>query len=162
MNPSAAGRKEKMYFTLDEGDWHGFSSESLWADTQNSASEARILNAPFFIKGVSNNDIIAYKTLDEKHWFYEMREKSGHATLRLLIRDFEKSKAPVMERLSLLEQSGCTFEGASLGVAKIFSVDVPGCVASAEVVRIVDVGVELDYWDAEMGDAAGREGFWHY
>ncbi len=152
----------KVYFTLDRSEWHGFSSESLWASYPNSLSGVRLMNAPFFAKGISNGDAVSVRLIDEEIWFFEVIKKSGHATLRLLVRDFKRKGKKAIQKLKLLEQSDCKVEGASLGEAKLFSVDVPVNVAALDVVRLVDSGVELDYWDAEMGDVAGRKGFWHY
>jgi hypothetical protein len=153
---------EKVYFMLDKDEWHGFSSESLWATLSDSSSGAQIMNAPFFVKGISNKDVVEVKKTDGEVWFSKVRKKSGHATLRLLARKFLDNEKSTIRALDLLERSGCAVEGASLGEGRIFAVDVPTYVAAEEVVRIVESGAELDLWDAEMGDVAGRKGFWHY
>ena len=49
----------RVHFDLDSSDWHGHGGESLWAapvvgtDWRNF----RIMNSPFFVRGVSFQDV---------------------------------------------------------------------------------------------------------
>jgi len=48
-------------FDLDPRDWHGRPSEGLWAEPVANAtpgSALRLMNSPFFVRGVSYQDIV--------------------------------------------------------------------------------------------------------
>ncbi len=53
--------KERIYFELDPAEWHGGGTEGLWAEPiENSTSGTlyRLLNSPFYARGVSYLDIV--------------------------------------------------------------------------------------------------------
>ncbi|MFD2424036.1 DUF4265 domain-containing protein [Ralstonia solanacearum] len=50
----------KVVVSLPEDAWHNFSSELLWAEALEDGT-MRVLNTPFFAKGLSYQDVISIK-----------------------------------------------------------------------------------------------------
>jgi hypothetical protein len=49
--------RTKICFQLDQNEWHGYATESVWAQ-HVAGNRFRLLNTPFFAKGVSYLDVV--------------------------------------------------------------------------------------------------------
>jgi hypothetical protein len=150
----------RVYFDLNELDWHGFSSESVWGRKGIGKASIEVQNAPFFATGVSRFDRVVAEKREGDLWFLKVAKKSGHATIRVLIKRFDEVRIQAIELLDVLLEAGCSYEGAEMGAARLLSIDVPPSVEPSEVVKLLEQGAERDFWDAEVGDSGGRSGFW--
>jgi hypothetical protein len=56
----------KVRFELDQSDWHGHGSETLWASpiVETEWRNFRIMNSPLFANGISNRDIVKASAFD--------------------------------------------------------------------------------------------------
>lgn len=63
----------KIRFRLDPKDWHGHGGEFVWAEPIGEASSKtfRVLNSPFFARGLGYYDLVRAHTL------WEMLRKQG-------------------------------------------------------------------------------------
>jgi hypothetical protein len=150
----AEGR-ERIYFSLDPADWHGHGSEGLWAESVGDAAGAfRLLNSPFFVRGVSYLDVVRAVRQDDvgRMQFDRMIEHSGHSTCMILVvpgsREFPRY-------WSGLQQLGCTYESMeieiSLGRRVLHSVDVPGATDIYAVCSILEDGGRSNIWAFQEG-----------
>src|SRR5258708_40305793 len=87
---SASPELAKIIFRLDPHDWHGRSSETLWAEPVPNAtpgSAFRLRNSPFFARGVSFLDTVraAPRADSAGLEFAGAIDHSGHSTFMLLV-----------------------------------------------------------------------------
>ena len=96
--------KHKILFLLDEGD-----TESLWG-TKVEKLIYRIENVPFYVKGVSFDDLVLVGINDNGEFIFEkVLKKSGHSTYRIYL--LKNNQQVNFEKYwKLLEMIGCTYE----------------------------------------------------
>jgi Domain of unknown function (DUF4265) len=109
------GKLIKVCFELDSSDWHGHASETLWASpiVGTEWRNFRIMNSPFFARGISYRDIVKASALDNDFIldFKEVVERGGHSTYMIL---FKSTEARVGSYWNMLEKSGCSYESTSI------------------------------------------------
>ncbi|MFI5846141.1 DUF4265 domain-containing protein [Catenuloplanes sp. NPDC051500] len=115
------GRKFRVAFDLpsDDNSWAPFGTERLWAAKTPVKLLLKVQNTPFYIRGISNGDIILVRPDSERREvvFVQLIEESGHSTVRLLLKEAEgKLRA---ERL--LVESECAWE---IGANNYVAVDI--------------------------------------
>jgi len=111
----------KVVFSLNENAWHGFGSETVWGELV-VGNRAKIKNVPFFVEGVSFDDIVLVRRIpgaaEGMFEFDSVLSRSGHSTYRAVrltaSREFES-------HLDELTTIGCTFERAG----RLYAIDVP-------------------------------------
>jgi len=148
----------KVHFDLDSSDWHGHGGESLWAapvvgtDWRNF----RIMNSPFFVRGVSFQDVVKANA-QEAGFVFEFEtvvERGGHSTYMLIM---ETSKPRVDAYWNMLEKMGCSYESShidlSVGRRPLYSVDVPPCADIYEVYEMLERGANDKIWMFQEGYA---------
>ncbi len=160
MTVSTRSSQIKVIFELDQTDWHGHSTESLWATAAKSVRTAQVDSCPFFVKGISYGDWINLIGDRGPFNYASVKKKSGYATRRVLIESYEIKADRVKRALTSLKKLGCIYEGGGVGDSQLFSIAVPPSVETADVVAVIDKGCKRDLWDAEVGDNGGRKGFW--
>ncbi len=146
----------RIIFELDANDWHSSGSESLWAEPmiRFERSIFQIRNSPFCATGISFLDIIrAMPTENEAVYrFAEVIERSGHSTFMLLLRS-DHVHGPTYWKL--LKELGCSYESAdidlSIGVRKLYSVDVPPTSDLSDVYDVLERGERADVWMFQEG-----------
>ena len=132
----------------------------MWARVTHAKHKiACIENSPFFIKGVSYADSVRVEGSANACAFVRVVQKSGYATLRVLIEGFGKKKPRVMSALKQLQLLHCNHEGGPVADRQIFSIAVPPGAAARDAMAVIRNGCALDLWDAEVGDTGGRRGF---
>jgi len=140
----------RIYFNLDPSDWHAQGAEGIWAERvqgTDGLSIFRILNSPFFVKGISYLDIVRAqrRKIVGEYEFAGVVEHSKHSTYMLLV---------PLESISFdsywktFEMEGCTYESTSIetsmGKLKLYSMDIP---PEADICAI--------YAQLEQGEADG-------
>jgi len=138
----------KVVFELGD-DWHGFSSESVWAE-KVSNNRCKLKNSPFYVKDVSLEDVIFVNKKSEGHFLFEsISLRGGHSTYRIVISKstseeyFEKYWNP-------LKQLGCSYEAVD-NIYSVLAVDVPSNVDIYEVYERLSEGEKVNVWDFEEG-----------
>src|SRR5258708_180004 len=135
----------KVLFETDPLDWHSHASETLWASpiVESEWRKFRIMNSPFFTRGISYRDIVKASAVDNDFIldFKEVVERGGHSTYMIL---FKATEARVTSYWNMLEKSGCSYESMSIklsiGQRSLFSVDVPPSADIHEVYEILERG----------------------
>jgi hypothetical protein len=157
MSDEFSESRTKILFNLNSDEWHGSATETLWAERIPTAADDayRLLNTPFFMKGVSYLDIVRAKpALDDGFLeFDELISIGGHSTYRLLVpldreNDFDQWWAK-------LEREGCSYESTtmqiSLGPRRLYAVDVPARGDIRDVYAILEEGEAAGVWEFEEG-----------
>jgi hypothetical protein len=139
---------KKIQFELPSDTWHGHSTENLWAE-ELSSGKYRIKNTPFFVKGISFEDIVSSAVRDGTLTFEKVLISGGHSTYRIILRDGIKHDAFVKSWMQI-EKLGCSFESAHFGY-DICAVDIPSNVDIKLVYHLLEKGENLDIWSFEEG-----------
>lgn len=83
----------RVRFELDPCDWHGHASKSLWAAPvpQTEWRNFRIMNSPFFARGISHLDVVRALPVERNAVFdfEDVIERGGHSTYMLIVPIFE-------------------------------------------------------------------------
>jgi Domain of unknown function (DUF4265) len=153
-----SGKLIKVLFELDSSDWHGCGAETLWASpiVGTEWRNFRIMNSPFFARGISYRDIVKASALDNDFIvdFNEVVERGGHSTYMIL---FEPTEARVGSYWNMLEKSGCSYESTSIklsiGQRSLYSVDVPPSADIYEIHEILERGKRDAVWIFQKGYA---------
>jgi hypothetical protein len=86
-DPAGSSEFVKISFPLSEEDQVGsLKSEGLWAVPLGDG-RYRVQNIPFFLYGVSLEDIVSAEQVDGFLTFREVVSSSGHSTYRVFLRD---------------------------------------------------------------------------
>ncbi len=139
----------KVFFKLNADSWHGYSTESVWAEPISS-NRYRLRNTPFFAKGVSFEDIVFIQEQDGDLVFESTSIAAGHSTYRILLgksvpdRDFSKYWHP-------LEEAGCSYESAVREKMLLLAVDVPPNADINAVYKLLEKGEKDGIWGFEEG-----------
>lgn len=151
--------KLRVYFRLDPTDWHGRSNEGLWAEPIENATPGtvfRLLNSPFFARGVSYLDIVqtAPRESGVGREFAGVVDRGGHSTYMILVPPESKQFPDLWEELRRL---GCSYESMtinlSVGVRTLHSVDVPDVADIHAVYNVLKKGEANDSWMFQEGHA---------
>ena len=103
-------------------DWPPVSVERLWGEKTTVDSEMRLLNVPFFARGVAYGDLVHVRPGQNRREFVfeRLNGESGHSTLRITVLD-PRTRRDVQDRL---RRAGCSWETAAQFSA-LLAVDVP-------------------------------------
>jgi Domain of unknown function (DUF4265) len=140
------------HYETDGGMWPPYESEGLWALVDGDGHYV-LDNIPLYIRGVSLDDVVTASNQDGKLVFQSVFRKGGHSTFRALLRDgvsFENKQVGAL--LKAIRESGCTYEGAD---RILFAFDVPPEVRADLVYVALQLGVERNLWDVEIGSYDG-------
>jgi hypothetical protein len=142
--------RTKVWFQLEANHWHGYNAEAVWVEGLVDG-EFRILNTPFFAKGISYLDVVIADNEDGRFAFRSVLRRSGHSTYRIIV-----NRATTPEEFKQhwreLQELGCTYEGADLGI-KLLAVDVPDPTTLESAYKALTKGEEEGVWDFEEGSA---------
>lgn len=140
----------KLTILLPSDAWHGFESESVWAEAVDDGT-MRILNSPFFAKGISYKDVVSIKVGPEVMWFDSVVKKSRHSTYRILLDD-STSDMTFGIRWNDIASLGCTYESFISGSMRMYAVDIPPGVDVRKVYSLLASGEKDGVWDFDEGD----------
>jgi hypothetical protein len=129
----------------------GGDAETLWA-TPLGRHRYRLENSPFFAYGVSWLDVVEARPPSEGEFpaFVRVLEKSGHRTVRVILRppaDRSRKAAALLQRLV---EMGCSYEGAN---PSFIAVNVPPQVDLARVCDyLTGTGQEWEHADPRYAE----------
>jgi len=155
--PNHPDGRVRIIFRLDPGEQQSYETETLWAEPFGP-NEFRILNSPFFVFGVSAEDVVTAALRD--HDVYEFKrvvEKGGHSTYRIFLRG-DRTIADDCFRLRWtgIQSLGATFEN---GNGTFIAVDVPPSANIRTIYQLLEQGENAGIWafeEANFEAAAGR------
>jgi hypothetical protein len=134
----------KIAFDLDAAAWHGFSTETMWAENLGNG-RYRLRNIPFYARGVSLDDIVCVD--DEVDLsFLKVAQPGGHSTYRVFL-----SKGMTMELSKSwreLEWIGCAYERAT---ERLVALDIAPSVNIYTAYASLEKGSAMGEWDFEEG-----------
>lgn len=149
----------KVLFALDPTDWHGHSSESLWARPIAGTPGTLLLelqNTPFFARNVSYLDVIRAVEANGVTEYAGTVRESGHSTYRLICEtgaDFDNWWAKLAEL-------GCTFESATIGHRLLYALDIPPGSDIHAAYAVLEAGEHSGVWifeEAHVGKSAATK-----
>jgi hypothetical protein len=124
----------------------GVQAENLWAEPLGG-DRFRIDNVPFYVYGISADDVVIADEQDGRLRFQEVASRGGHSTYRVLVSDpagFESEGfRHLWERLSEL---GCSYEVAK---RHWVTIDVPPDSDVFAAYRIFEQGAASAVWTFE-------------
>lgn len=123
--------------------WEGVWSKPLGGD------RFQIDNVPFFVRGVSCDDIVRAVPVGGELRFEEVIEPSSNSTIRVIVYDLNELEAVRCR----LKEFGCDVEGT--GIAGLLAANVPRG-ALEKVLDFVRLGFNEDRWDFEEGAVRAR------
>ena len=143
--------RAKVVFPLKRAE-SDYETESVWAE-RLSENRFRILNSPFFVFGVSYEDVIEAEPEGEIFRFVRVLQRSGRSTYRVILQggrtvqgvDFADRWRPFHDR-------GCTYESAN---DKYIAVDMPPDTDVPFLYRLLQDGEDKGVWVFEEGHYAG-------
>lgn len=141
----------KVNFNLGELGWDGAAVESLWAERVGEGVYC-LRNSPWFVRGVSFLDLVNVVEKDDVVWFDSISEKSGWSTIRLRWRVRVRGCFHRMYFLWKLDRFGCSREGGYAGDWWLVSISVPNGCDKSEISSVIERGVRLSLWEAELSD----------
>lgn len=141
--------RSKIIFQLNPEDGQGYETEAVWAE-RVGPNEFRILNSPFFVFGVSYDDIVKTRLENNANNFDSVVRKGGHSTYRIFLQSghtlqdesFQKHWAPI-------KGLGATFEKAN---ERLLSVDLAPNVDVQKVYSLLKQGETDGLWFFEEGN----------
>ena len=143
---SSEGRLVKVVFQLEPGAWHGSGTETLWAERINER-RFRLRNVPFFVFGVSVEDVIFARETGSVFEFEGVSIHAGHSTYRI-IAGATSGPEQINSKWQELEQMGCTYEQ---GPGRLRAVDVPPEADIHKVYALLEEGEREGIWGFEEG-----------
>lgn len=128
----------KIGFTLekfqiaDDLTWPPYEVETAWGEIIGEA-EARMLNTPFFAKGVSYLDHVSFKRQPDGSFVADgVLKHLGHSTIRAIL--ISDDKAPIAsEAVARTKAFGCTIEWGGC----IAAIDVPPGVSGEQILDLL-------------------------
>jgi len=144
----------KVQFRINPSDERELKTESLWAE-RVGAGLFRILNSPFFLFGISAEDIVAAAEVGDDLKFQCVISRGGHSTYRIFLQgdrdiyggDFQMYWAPISAQ-------GATFENAN---SRFVVVDIPPGKNVHEIYRLFDKGEQDGIWAFEEVHYSGAD-----
>ncbi len=138
----------KLQFTLEPNSWHGSTHETVWAE-EVSHGKFKIKNSPFYVFGVSLNDVVAATEIGESGVF-EFNKKlveSGHSTYRI-IPLVERGRPELAHAISEMNRLGAFYEE---GPSQLLAFDVPPTADIKAIYKLMDTKADAGVWDFEEG-----------
>ena len=124
---------EKVLFALDiEDEWPPVSSEGVWCERVDK--NYKIVNAPFFIKGLAYSDIFEAEPDEVNEHIFEFKvlEESGHSLVWVL----NNIDLDITQFKEKLKELGCSFEGFQQ--FSLYSIDVPASADKTKINTLID------------------------
>src|SRR5271154_3501252 len=130
-------KRVKIRIDLNPEDEQRYEVESLWGESLGQG-HFRILNSPFFVFGLSSDDVVKAKKDGSTYRFEEIVRRGGHSTYRIFLqnghtihdRAFQTQWQPIAAR-------GVTFENAN---DRAVAIDIPPNIDVSDVYRLLKVG----------------------
>jgi hypothetical protein len=137
----------KIAFEL-QPDADGYPSdrwETLWASKMPQTDTYRIDNIPFFVKGISSEDIVSAEERDGQLTFVKLIKPSKNSVFRLYVADESK----VAEVCDGFKRLGCDSEKS--GIPGLIAIEIPGRIPIAPIATLIEEGARSGQWEYEEG-----------
>jgi hypothetical protein len=137
-------------------DEHQKYDETLWA-TPLGNNLYKLDNSPFFVYGVSWQDVVEAEFSREKSMlvFSKVVEKSGNRTIRIVLEKSANDSQVSKKILDDLIEMGCSYEGAN---QRYISVNIPPSVNLESVSQVlVQSGQQWENADPTYEMLTGQE-----
>ena len=135
----------RIVFELDSSAWHGNMTERLWSEPVDKG-RFRLRNSPFFVFGVSNEDIVFGEDRGGRICFTGVSIYGGHSTYRLKLGEKGKESAVFQKYWDPLDKLGCSYEEGP-----VLTVDIPASANIYAVYDLLEAGEAADVWEFEEG-----------
>jgi hypothetical protein len=143
--------RAKVVFPLQR-DESEYATESVWAE-RLAENRFLILNSPFFVFGVSYEDVVEAEPDGEIFRFVRVLQKRGRSTYRVILQGGRTIEgADFVERWQPFHERGCTYESAN---DKYIAVDMPPNTDVPFLYRLLQDGEAEGVWIFEEGYYAG-------
>jgi hypothetical protein len=138
--PQNTGPLVKIAFYYEGG------TETMWAE-QLGHGKYRLDNSPFYIYGISHNDIFAAISADGRLEFSAIESHEGHSTYRVRL---QPGDAPdvFLQHWQFFADSGCAYEGVEAS-QYLFTLDIPRGVPVEPIYRELERIEDLGIWEFE-------------
>ncbi len=136
--------KIKFPLERDSNNYPPHDVESMWAVPLGNGTY-RIDNIPFFVRGVSDEDVVSASKKDGELYYSGLVSEGGHSTVRLLLSNPEEAQTVRDE----LRARGCSSEGTN--IPGLIAVDVPPSVKYGDVRPFFAKGEDAGRWEFEEG-----------
>lgn len=139
----------RIMFHLDPGNEQGIKTETVWAQPIGPGT-FRIANSPFYVFGVSSEDVVSARETAGRLVFQEVISKGGHSTYRVFLHDGRTIHSPEFKKLwTPISELGATFENAN---DHFVAVDIPKGRDIHAIYELLDQGEQDEVWSFEEGN----------
>lgn len=142
----------KVVVELPPDAWHGFKTETIWAEPTKAPGHFRLRSIPIYAYGLSYDDLFSTTTRQGKLYVQSILERGGHSTYRVFLEegftfdDFERQWSVTRAF------SACAFERAG----RLIAIDVPPEADIYDVYAELEAGADAGRWDLQEGHVGHR------
>ena len=152
MSKTSSDSRVKVEFRVDPNEQRGVKTESLWAESVGPRL-FRILNSPFFLFGISADDVVEAEETEGALKFRRVASRGGHSTYRIFLQNGRTIKDRAFQDYwEPISKLGATFENADDHFA---AVDIPPGSDVAAIYSLLDRGEQDRIWAFEEVHYAG-------
>ena len=107
-------------------------------------------SSPFYVFNISYGDSFRATLKDGELIFSEVVSRGGHSTYRVKLPEGCDHEY-FLEHWTGLEKLGCTYEGSSANIQRLYSIDIPPGSNVFEVYKLLEKNEQLNIWTFEEG-----------
>src|SRR5271165_4864782 len=138
-----------IMFHLDPENEQGIKTETVWAEPIG-LGRFRIANSPFYVFGVSSEDVVSAREIDGRLVFQDVTSKGGHSTYRVFLNNDRTIYSPEFKKLwAPISELGATFENAN---DHFVAVDIPKGKDIHAIYELLEQGEVDELWSFEEGN----------
>jgi Domain of unknown function (DUF4265) len=139
-------KHQKVMFHLerDENGYPPDDWESLWA-YEVGGDLFRIDNIPFFVRGISSEDVVAVERAGDELHFKSLVRPSANSVFRIYASN-PTDVQPLRDALGNLQ-----VESELSHIPELVAVEVPGTVAIEPILKLLMTGVNEGRWEIQEG-----------
>lgn len=139
----------RITFHLDPEKERGVKTETVWAEPVG-LGRFRVANSPFYVFGVSSEDVVSAREIDGQLVFQNVVSKGGHSTYRVFLHDGRTIQSPEFNKLwAPISELGATFENAN---DHFVAVDIPRGKDIHAIYALLEQGELDELWSFEEGN----------
>lgn len=140
-----------IVFDAPAADWHSFTEEGIPAE-QIGADTYRLSASPFFVFGISNQDIVRAAPREDGLRFVEKRSSGGHSTYRMFSNKRTAGEIEASAEFASLRRIGCRWQRSDLHFGPLYAIDVRPDIDIGELFHILETGEHRELWTFEESD----------
>lgn len=145
--------KVKIRFTLNPENQQGYEVENLWAEPLQDGT-FRILSSPFFVFGISFQDVVKATREADVLQFAGIVRRGGHSTYRVFLQEGHTIHDSIFKQYwGPIFNQGATLENANDQFA---AVDIPPGNDVSTIYRLLKEGEDANIWVFEEGHYIGN------